>query len=53
MYRNYHANVDGGHYIESLDKIKEMSDKLIKNFIKYPNKDKAQHQILALRRAIK
>ena len=41
------------HSTESPDRVKEIIDKLIMNRGEHPSKDKTQHQILTLRRAIK
>ena len=41
------------HSTESPERVKEIIDKLIKNRGEHPSKDKPQHQILTLRRAIK
>ena len=56
MYRKYYAEVDAlakRHSTESPERIKEMIEKLIKNLGKHPSKEKPQHQILSLGRAIK
>ena len=41
------------HSTESPDRVKEIIDKLIMNRGEHPSKDKPQHQILTLGRAIK
>jgi hypothetical protein len=56
VYRKYYAEVDAlakRHSTESPERIKEMIEKLIKNLGKHPSKEKPQHQILSLGRAIK
>ncbi len=56
MYRKYYAEVDAlakRHSTESPERIKEMIEKLIKNLGKHLSKEKPQHQILSLGRAIK
>ena len=56
VYRKYYADVDAlakRHSTESPERVKEMIEKLIKNLGKHPSKEKTQHQILSLGRAIK
>ena len=56
VYRKYYAEVDAlakRHSTESPERVKEMIEKLIKNLGKHPSKEKTQHQILSLGRAIK
>lgn len=56
VYRKYYAEVDAlakRHSTESPERIKEMIEKLIKNLGKHLSKEKPQHQILSLGRAIK